>query len=482
LTLTLGGQGHERGDFMTFPAKTLAPGASTNFVSVETPNAKDAKDEGCKGFLLWQVGSPDVLWRVEWDNPEQSKNSAVAQFNPPNSGFTSLNQIGQGEENVPASFTISGGGGVTPPGKTRKVFVSVAEVSTAKPIDGATVTIGGKSEKTKGGGKATFELPPGKHAVKATADGFEPSESSVEVTGDKDENVIIFLQPVASKNKFLVTVLDGSNNQPLEGATIEVAGKTAKTGKNGQTSIDPSPPPGKHPYTVTADKFKPGKGTVEVVAGQDTDLTEILEKEGGEFKPPTESKQPTLRRGAKSEDKWVEYLQQLLGIEIDGKFGPATETAVRKFQTDNKLQVDGIVGNQTWAALRGNEPEKPSTDGRAPNTFVEKGPEARWYTEAKNIASYDKANDELRIVAVSLGDAKIDDFNADIRVIPAGGNARILNITIGKSYKELPGGAGFLHAVRIPKFRKTFGPGEHAIEAFLPQDLGGDKWTGKVQV
>jgi peptidoglycan hydrolase-like protein with peptidoglycan-binding domain len=36
---------------------------------------------------------------------------------------------------------------------------------------------------------------------------------------------------------------------------------------------------------------------------------------------------------------------------IDGIFGPLTEKAVRKFQKDNKLVVDGIVGQETFAAL-----------------------------------------------------------------------------------------------------------------------------------
>jgi Putative peptidoglycan binding domain len=481
LTLTLGGQGHERGDFMTFPAKTLAPGASTTFVSVETPNAKDAKDEGCKGFVLWQVGSPTVLWRVEWDNPEQSKNSAAASFNPANAGFTSLNQIGQGEENVPVSFTISGGGGgVQPPTTTRKLFVSVAESGTAKPIDGATVVISDKSQKTAGGGKATFDLPPGSHKFKATADGFQPMEGPVEMPGDKDNNLIVLMEPVAGTSKLLVTVMDDAN-KTIAGATIVVAGKSAKTGADGSAKF--TPPPGSQPFKATADGFKENVGTVEITSGKDSDMVLFMEKGGAsEFKPPTESKQPTLRKGDKSNDKWVEYLQQLLGLEIDGKFGPATEKAVRKFQTDNKLQVDGVVGNQTWAALRGNTPEQPSTDGRKPHTFEEKGAEARWFTEDKNIADYDKANDELRIVAVSVGTEKIDQFKADIRVIPPTISSKLLSIEIGPSYKQLPGGVGLLHAVRIPKFRKTFGPGKHTIEAFLPQDLGGDNWKGEIDI
>jgi peptidoglycan hydrolase-like protein with peptidoglycan-binding domain len=38
---------------------------------------------------------------------------------------------------------------------------------------------------------------------------------------------------------------------------------------------------------------------------------------------------------------------------IDGIFGPKTEAAVRAYQTDRALTVDGIVGDQTWWAPAG---------------------------------------------------------------------------------------------------------------------------------
>lgn len=36
---------------------------------------------------------------------------------------------------------------------------------------------------------------------------------------------------------------------------------------------------------------------------------------------------------------------------IDGKFGPQTQSAVKDFQSDHSLTVDGVVGSQTWTQL-----------------------------------------------------------------------------------------------------------------------------------
>lgn len=62
-----------------------------------------------------------------------------------------------------------------------------------------------------------------------------------------------------------------------------------------------------------------------------------------------------LRKGNKGKD--VEQLQELLNKlgfncgEVDGNFGTKTETAVKAFQTAKDLEVDGIVGKNTYAAL-----------------------------------------------------------------------------------------------------------------------------------
>ena len=69
----------------------------------------------------------------------------------------------------------------------------------------------------------------------------------------------------------------------------------------------------------------------------------------------TTSGYPTLRRGAVS--TYVLVLQDALNVlgyttyTLDGRFGANTEWAVRAFQSNFGLSVDGIVGCNTWKKL-----------------------------------------------------------------------------------------------------------------------------------
>lgn len=64
---------------------------------------------------------------------------------------------------------------------------------------------------------------------------------------------------------------------------------------------------------------------------------------------------PLVRQGSKG--VYVATLQDALGtvgipaVGIDGLFGPKTAEAVRLFQSENGLSVDGIAGCQTWTVL-----------------------------------------------------------------------------------------------------------------------------------
>lgn len=77
---------------------------------------------------------------------------------------------------------------------------------------------------------------------------------------------------------------------------------------------------------------------------------------------------PSLYEGDLDVDGWVETLQLALrraGHDpemVDGKFGWRTARAVKSFQHDRHLVEDGVVGNQTWAALMGAAPQGPGTN------------------------------------------------------------------------------------------------------------------------
>jgi peptidoglycan hydrolase-like protein with peptidoglycan-binding domain len=79
----------------------------------------------------------------------------------------------------------------------------------------------------------------------------------------------------------------------------------------------------------------------------------------------TSSPGPELARGAIGPR--VAELQRLLqaaGVPtgpVDGEFGPMTQAAVRRFQAAKGLAVDGVVGPDTWGALRGAGPVAPSS-------------------------------------------------------------------------------------------------------------------------
>ncbi len=296
--------GKESGDYRTFPADTVPPGGESSFVFEQTPNSKD---EDCKGFVVWEVGSPAAgIWRVEWHNPKGEKNTAQGKVDPQTAGFKSISKVGEGDENVPIVFTISGGGG--------------------------------------GGG------------------GVEP----------------------------------------------------------------------------------PGK-------------------EEPEFHPAPGSREPTLRKGDKSPDGWVEFLQQELNrqlganaVEVDGNFGPGTEKAVRAFQKKLGIQVDGIVGNQTWAALRDKPVEAPGSDGRTPHTFVEQGVEARWDNTKDNII-LDKTKDELRLLAHSVGqDTSIEGMDVTIRVTAPQTKPKTIKVKIPAPNARTKNDQGDAYIVRVPNFKKTF--------------------------
>jgi peptidoglycan hydrolase-like protein with peptidoglycan-binding domain len=69
--------------------------------------------------------------------------------------------------------------------------------------------------------------------------------------------------------------------------------------------------------------------------------------------PEPDSWRPVLRRGMRGDD--VAAWQAVIGVEVDGIFGPDTEAATKRWQAERELVADGLVGPRTRAAI-GTEP------------------------------------------------------------------------------------------------------------------------------
>lgn len=78
-----------------------------------------------------------------------------------------------------------------------------------------------------------------------------------------------------------------------------------------------------------------------------------------------------------SEVRFLQERLQTLGYAVsgvDGEFGAGTKQAVENFQASNGLRADGVVGEQTWAALRGGEQaSRGRLDSRLIDNIIQTG-------------------------------------------------------------------------------------------------------------
>lgn len=106
-----------------------------------------------------------------------------------------------------------------------------------------------------------------------------------------------------------------------------------------------------------------------VVESSISEWDEIGELKGVEYTDMSEFLYPVLKIGNSGFD--VRCLQECLvklgyQITVDGKFGPKTEDALKKYQTRNNLNPDGIAGTKTWEAIERELGYNPFTYEKAP--------------------------------------------------------------------------------------------------------------------
>jgi peptidoglycan hydrolase-like protein with peptidoglycan-binding domain len=113
-----------------------------------------------------------------------------------------------------------------------------------------------------------------------------------------------------------------------------------------------------------------------------------------------------LQQGDRGAD--VSYLQTLLrdagyfnANDITGYYGSITEDAVRQFQRDNSLSVDGIAGDRTFAALENRFSSGQSSDTARPVSSSSVSPA----TFNRDVLQFGSSGEEVRELQRLLTDA-----------------------------------------------------------------------------
>ena len=124
-----------------------------------------------------------------------------------------------------------------------------------------------------------------------------------------------------------------------------------------------------------------------------------------------------LKRGRKGEA--VKELQQFLKIDDDGIFGKGTEAAVKKWQKENGLVDDGIIGSKSAAKiveLLSKPKEEPNKEEETKKEETNKE-ETNKEEETKEESKEEEKEEEKDLDEMSLEEleAELDKTNADLK-------------------------------------------------------------------
>jgi peptidoglycan hydrolase-like protein with peptidoglycan-binding domain len=192
------------------------------------------------------------------------------------------------------------------------------------------------------------------------------------------------------------------------------------------------------------------------------------------------SGEPTLRLGDHEKDGWVKYLQEQLAFRLndpnvinDGNFSQETLTAVKKFQSERQLLVDGVVGDQTWAALTSDAPHAPGTDHLTPHTHLDHGTHVVWTEHGgTDDGQYIADKDEIVWFASNVGDAPIKSGTYLPTVTLTVNGERHIDFIELNSFTGEDAQPGDLMTVTMTQVKSSYGSGTHTYEAQMPEELG----------
>lgn len=173
-------------------------------------------------------------------------------------------------------------------------------------------------------------------------------------------------------------------------ANATVAAATPKAGPAKVSAISKG---AKHPYHIIhTDSQSSVYGWVDAntIGAQVEDKPSEPEVNTCPYEEPTE----TVRPGHKGDSvKWVQWYLTHNGysVDIDGIFGNDTEEKTRKFQLNQGIAVDGLVGKDTRARLKNPQAKKsnPYSEPTSNVSWAQRGNNVKWVQWELVEAGYD---------------------------------------------------------------------------------------------
>ena len=209
------------------------------------------------------------------DNGDGSVIDEVRACIEDNADDIGIGGIGGGRLNAGTATACSGGPAA--PVSAGDVAGTITDADNGSPIQGAVVAAGSSAATTNAAGQYLLKgLGTGQQMLNVDAADHLASHAVVNVAAGETTVADIALEP--SSGSVSGVVIAGDNGAPIDGAQITVGAETATTDANGGFSLGPLEA-GSHSLSVTAAGYDSETVSVAVAAGEETDVSIILNSE-----------------------------------------------------------------------------------------------------------------------------------------------------------------------------------------------------------
>lgn len=152
------------------------------------------------------------------------------------------------------------------------VLFNIYQVNQGTPAEGALVTIQGQPSAlpVNSLGQATTKLKSGEYNYTITKRGYDDLTGSFNVQG---QNVNIERTLDLKHYNVVITVLDSDNNEPVQGAAVNINSSSYPTDDKGQAIV--SLQNGTYPYTVTKSGYYDGNSSIIVLDSDNSSVVNL---------------------------------------------------------------------------------------------------------------------------------------------------------------------------------------------------------------